>query len=118
MVFTFIFKGCISEKDNSFISVSYSNDLAIEDGFDGRLLLMFSKKLNKNGISLIFPNNNQNIKFIGTANKEKADYIYSNYFYEIDSRYNKKYNIPNNFYLFKSLYIDGIKVYSIYKKTS
>ena len=72
----------------------------------------------KNGISLIFSNNNKNIKFIGTANKEKADYIYSNYFYEIDSRYNKKYNIKNNFYLFKSLYIDGIKVYSIYKKTS
>ena len=45
LVFTLIFKGCISEKDNSFISVSYSNDLAIEDGFDGRLLLMFSKKL-------------------------------------------------------------------------
>ena len=45
LVFTLIFKGCISEKDNSFISVSYSNDLAREDGIDGRLLLMFSKKL-------------------------------------------------------------------------
>ena len=44
LVFTFIFEGCVSEKDSSFISVSYSNDLATEDGFDGRLLLMFSKK--------------------------------------------------------------------------
>ena len=45
LVFTLIFKGCVSENDSSFISVSYSNDLATEDGFDGRLLLMFSKKI-------------------------------------------------------------------------
>ena len=44
-VFTFLFIGCESEIDKSFIGVSYSQDLAIEDGFNGRLLLMFSKKL-------------------------------------------------------------------------
>ena len=44
-VFTFLFIGCESKIDKSFIGVSYSQDLAIEDGFDGRLLLMFSKKL-------------------------------------------------------------------------
>ena len=43
--FTFLFIGCESEIDKSFIGVSYSQDLAIEDGFNGRLLLMFSKKL-------------------------------------------------------------------------
>ena len=54
--------------------------------------------------------------FIGTANKEEVDYIYTNYYYEVDVRYNNKYNIPNNFYLFKTLYIDDIRIYSIYKK--
>ena len=44
-VLTFLFIGCESKKDKSFIGVSYPQDLAIEDGFDGRLLLMFSKKL-------------------------------------------------------------------------
>ena len=43
-VFTFLFIGCESEIDKSFIGVSYSQDLAIEDGFNGRLLIMFSKK--------------------------------------------------------------------------
>ena len=69
----------------------------------------------ENGASLI-SNKKKKINFIGTANKEKADYIYTNYFYEIDIRYNRKYDIPKNFSLFKTLYIDGIKVYSIYKK--
>ena len=44
-VFTFLLIGCESKIDKSFIGVSYSQDLAIQDGFDGRLLLMFSKKL-------------------------------------------------------------------------
>ena len=44
-VLTFLFIGCESKKDKSFIGVSYPQNLAIEDGFDGRLLLMFSKKL-------------------------------------------------------------------------
>ena len=68
----------------------------------------------ENGVSLI--SNKKKINFIGTANKEKADYIYTNYFYEIDIRHSRKYDIPKNFILFKTLYIDGIKVYSIYKK--
>ena len=46
----------------------------------------------------------------------KADYIYSNYFYEIDSRYNKN-TIFQIIFICLNLYIlDGIKVYSIYKK--
>ena len=71
----------------------------------------------KNAISLI-SSKNKKLYFIGTANKEEADYIYTNYYYEVDVRYNNKYNIPNNFYLFKTLYIDDIRIYSIYKKKS
>ena len=45
LVFALIFFGCESKKDQSFIGVSYSKDLGSK-GFDGRLLLMFTKKLN------------------------------------------------------------------------
>ena len=71
----------------------------------------------KNGISLIPPDKRKQLSFTGTAKMEDSDYIYTNYFYDIDTRYNTKYEIPANFYLFKTLYIDDIKVYSIYKKS-
>ena len=58
----------------------------------------------------------ERIKFIGTNSKDKADYIYTNYIYEVDIRYNKKYKIPENFYLFKSVIKDGTLIYSIYKR--
>lgn len=45
-----------------------------------------------------------------------ADYIYSNHYYEVNFKLNKKYDIPNNFYLYKTLIIDGTRIYSIYKK--
>ena len=70
----------------------------------------------ENGLSLIPLKNRKNIIFSGSANKEESDFIYTNYFYEVDIRYNKKYEIPDNFSLLKTLYIDDIKVYSIYKK--
>ena len=54
--------------------------------------------------------------FLGTSNMNEADYIYSNYYYEVDTNYNKKYKIPKNFSLYKNLIIDGTRIYSIYKK--
>ena len=53
-------------------------------------------------------------ELLGT-NFEKADYIYSNHYYEVDTNYNKKYKIPENFYLYKRLIIDDTRIYSIYK---
>ena len=70
----------------------------------------------KNGMSMVPQNIKSEILFSGTANKDKADYIYTNFFYEVDVNYNKKYSIPKNFNIFKTLFIDDIKVYSIYKK--
>jgi len=70
----------------------------------------------EDALSMISIKDRKRLSFSGTANKEKADYIYTNYYYDIDIRYNKKYVIPSNFYLFKTLNIDGIKIYSIYKK--
>ena len=55
------------------------------------------------------------IQFVGT-NYKNADYIYTNYIYEINTIYNKKYEIPENFYLYKKFEIDDTRIYSIFKK--
>ena len=69
----------------------------------------------KNGLSIL-EKSDKVINFTGTANKKNADYIFTNHYYEVDVRYNDKYKIPENFNIFKVKYIDGIKVFSIYKK--
>jgi hypothetical protein len=64
--------------------------------------------------SFIPKNSWERVNFVGT-NFDKADYIYSNHYYEVDINYNKKYQIPKNFYLYKRLMVDDTRVYSIYK---
>ena len=39
LLFNILFFGCESQKDKSFIGVSYTQDLSTEKNFDGRLLL-------------------------------------------------------------------------------
>jgi hypothetical protein len=56
------------------------------------------------------------IILIGNDNLQSADYIYTNYIYEINTRFNKKYEIPKNFKLYKSLEKNDTLIYSIYKK--
>ena len=55
------------------------------------------------------------LNFTGT-NFKNADFIYSNHYYDVDTNFNKKYQIPENFYLYKIFSVDGTKIYSIYKK--
>ena len=47
---------------------------------------------------------------------DKADFIYSNFYYEVNTTYNEKYKIPKNFSIYKTFIIDGTRIYSIYKK--
>ncbi len=70
----------------------------------------------ENGRSLIDRSYWNKLYFTGTSSKEDADYIFSNHYYEVNPQYSKKYKIPNNFELFKTLSIDNTLVYSIYKK--
>ena len=70
----------------------------------------------ENARSLIERKHWDKLVFLGTNNKEKADYIYSNHYYEVNTNFNKKYEIPENFSLYKTLKIDGTRIYSIYKK--
>ena len=72
--------------------------------------------LHSNARSLIPLNLWNKLIFTGTSNKENADYIYTNYYYEIDNKNSRKYEIPNNFYLLKSVIRDGTLIYSIYKR--
>ena len=55
------------------------------------------------------------LNFVGQE-YNKADYIYTNYIYEVDIRYNNKYKIPENFKEFDKLIIDEIPIYTIYKR--
>ena len=56
-------------------------------------------------------------KFIFTqGNFQDADYIYSNMIFEVDTKYNDKYNIPSNFELVYEKIIDQILIYKLYKK--
>jgi sporulation-control protein spo0M len=70
----------------------------------------------ENGRSLLKPYDQNRLKFLGTSDKQKADYIYTNYYYEVNPEYVKKYSIPSNFKLLKSFTVDNTIVYSIYKK--
>ncbi len=65
--------------------------------------------------SMISKKHWERLNFVGTE-FEKADFIYSNYYYGVNTKYNKKYEIPQNFSLYKTLIIDGTRIYSIYKK--
>ena len=53
--------------------------------------------------------------FVGT-NYENADFIYTNHYYEINTRLNNKYLIPENFYLYKTFSVGDTRIYSLYKK--
>ena len=68
-------------------------------------------------ILLMFPSEEiKKVQLIGNDNLESADYIYTNYIYEINTNYNKKYEIPINFKLYKSVEKNDTLIYSIYKK--
>ena len=101
---------------------SLSRTMAIKD------ILKDAKKKNRvviataswtpleNGRSLISTQNKERLIFIGTDNKQSADYIYSNFYYEVNPKYEEKYKIPSNFKLLKSHSVDNTLIYSIFKK--
>ena len=68
-----------------------------------------------NGKALLKEDYKKRLNFVGQE-YNKADYIYTNYIYEVDIRYNNKYKIPENFKEFDKLIIDEIPIYTIYKR--
>ena len=68
-------------------------------------------------VLFMFPKEDLNkIKLSGTNDLNNADYIYTNYIYELNLNYSSKYKIPKNFNLFKSVYKNDTLMYSIFKK--
>ena len=57
------------------------------------------------------------ITIIGNKDNFYADYIYTNRISDVDTNYNKKYDIPPNFIKFKELIIDGAIIYEVYKRS-
>ena len=68
-----------------------------------------------NGKDLLEPELKKKLVFTGQDFK-KADYIYDNFIYKSDEKYNKNYIIPLNFTIFKKFEIKDVHIYSIYKK--
>lgn len=58
----------------------------------------------------------KNIEITGTTNLQEADFIFTNYYYEVNILYNRKYDIPETHFLLKSVVKDDTLIYSIYKK--
>ena len=57
------------------------------------------------------------ITIVGNKDNFSADYIYTNRISDVDTNYNKKYDIPPNFIKFKELIIDGAIIYEVYKRS-
>ena len=68
-----------------------------------------------NGRDILINEEKNKFKFVGQQFSQ-ADYIYTNFIYEVDPRYNKKYKIPNNFTEIEKIIINEIPIYSIYKR--
>ena len=49
-------------------------------------------------------------------NYGNADYIYKNNISEVNSKLNKKYDIPSNFVKVYEFNVNGVKIYEIFKK--
>jgi hypothetical protein len=68
-----------------------------------------------NGKDLLSEVDQSRLFFVGQE-YNKADYIYTNFNYEVDPKFNKKYNISKQFKEIKNMSIKGIPIYSIYER--
>ena len=69
----------------------------------------------KNGKDMLTENQRSKFIFVGQE-FDRADYIYTNYIYKSDEKYNKNYNIPVEFKKIEEYFVGEIKIFTIYKK--
>ena len=86
------------EKNNQTINIGVASWTAVE-----RSLLLLSA------------NDRKKINIVGQE-YHQADYLFNNFISEVNKNINDKYDIPKNFELYDEYYIDGIKIYEVYKK--
>ena len=68
-----------------------------------------------NGKDLLLKKDFKKLNFVG-QDYDKADYIYTNFIYEVDPNFNKKYFLDKNFEIIKEHKIKDMTIYRIYKK--
>ena len=117
---------------NEFLSDSKKNTFLIDrEGLSQldsiKKILSFEKNTNKiiianasylpyyRIVDLVDEKDKLKLEFVGT-NYKKADYVFNNFVYEVNPKFNNKYDIPQNFKKIYALEIDGIQIYEIYKK--
>ena len=69
----------------------------------------------KNGKDILPSEHKKRFIFVGQDFK-RADYIYTNYIYKSDEKYNKNYKIPKEFKKIEEYFVGKVKVFSIYKR--
>ena len=106
------------ERDTAHLSRLEAIKVIISDSNENKIVKVGSASASPLvDILLMLPEEQiKKIKLIGNDNLEKADYIYTNFIYEINTNYNKKYEIPKNFNLYKSVIKNDTLIYSIYKR--
>ena len=66
-------------------------------------------------LALLSANDRRKINVVGQEYRQ-ADYLFNNFISEVNKKINDKYDIPKDFELYDEFYIDGIKIYEVYKK--
>ena len=66
-------------------------------------------------LALLSANDKKKINVVGQE-YHQADYLFNNFISEVNKKINDKYDIPKDFELYDEFYIDGIKIYEVYKK--
>lgn len=68
-----------------------------------------------NGKDMLSDVDQKRLVFVGQE-LTKADYIYTNYVYKSDEKYNKKYKVPLDFDKIKDYKINNVLIYTVFKK--
>ena len=68
-----------------------------------------------NGKNMLEKHEQERLVFVGQEFKQ-ADYIYTNYVFKSDEKYNKNYKIPEEFVKIKDFRIKNVLIYSVYKR--
>ena len=68
-----------------------------------------------NGKDMLIDSDQKKLIFVGQEYAQ-ADYIYTNYVYKSDEKYNKNFKVPKNFDKIMDYKVNNLLIYSIYKK--
>lgn len=68
-----------------------------------------------NGKDMLTDSEQKKLVFVG-QDFDRSDYIYTNFIYKSDEKYNKYFKIPKNFIKIRDYKIKNVLIYSIFKK--